>query len=134
MGVEGVESMGVSRAVSMSFVAIGLLSWYVMAEFFGFAFGFKPSWNIGLIGTGFALSDLLGIATGIGTGIALWRHTETNTLAHEIANELKKVVWPSWEETRGATVVVIIVTIVCALILGGCGAVRKVLTGWIYKA
>ena len=126
--------MGVSRAVSMSFVAVGLLVWYVMAEFFTFAFGFRPSWHVGLIGSEFNLSDLLGLLSGIGTGIALWRHEQINTLSHEIANELKKVVWPSWEETRGATVVVIIVTIICALILGGYDAVWSVLTGWIYKA
>jgi len=127
--------MGVSRAVSMSFVAIGLLVWLVMAEFFAFALGFfGPSVNRALIGVGFTVSDLMGIVTGIGTGVALWRHAEVNTLAHEIANELKKVVWPSWEETRGATIVVIIVTMICALILGGYDAIWSVLTGWIYKA
>jgi preprotein translocase subunit SecE len=108
--------MSVSRAVNMSFVATGILLWLISVDLYAFVLGLiGPTANQGLIGVGFTVSDLLGIATGIGGAFALKRHEQVNTLAHEIANELSKVTWPTWPETRFLTVVVIIVTLICAL-------------------
>jgi preprotein translocase subunit SecE len=36
----------------------------------------------------------------------------------EVWIELKKVHWPSWKETRAATIVVVVVVMVFALLLG----------------
>lgn len=51
-------------------------------------------------------------------GIALYRHERTNTLVNEVTAELKKVSWPTAKEVKAATLVVIVMTIVSALILG----------------
>ena len=51
------------------------------------------------------------------TGILLYRNDRVHTLATEIAAELKKVTWPTAKEVRAATMVVIVMSLVAALIL-----------------
>jgi preprotein translocase subunit SecE len=51
-------------------------------------------------------------------GIALYRNDRVYTLANEVAGELKKVTWPTAKEVRSATIVVIVMAIVSAVILG----------------
>jgi preprotein translocase subunit SecE len=117
----------------MAFIATGLLVWITMAPFWAFVLRlFGTTADPGLIGVGFRVSDFLGIATGIATAMILWRHERVNTLAHEIAYELKKVTWPTWEETKVSTLVVVVVTSLIALILGAYDAVWAFLTGLIY--
>jgi preprotein translocase subunit SecE len=126
--------MSVTRAVNMSFVVVGLLLWVVSEEFYSFLLGFVGAGaNRGLIGVEFTLSDLMGFLTGLGGALFMWRHAKINTMAHEIGNELSKVTWPDWPETRGAAIVVIVVTVLFALILGLYDAVWSTLTGLIYS-
>lgn len=51
-------------------------------------------------------------------GIVLYRNDRVYHLANEVASELKKVTWPTAKEVRAATVVVIVMAIISALILG----------------
>ena len=66
------------------------------------------------------------------TAIALYRHDRTYTLINEIAAELKKVTWPTAKEVKAATVIVIIMTIISAVILGVFDAVWSKVTEVIY--
>jgi len=122
------------RFVNIAYVLAGLLSWVISAKVFGAVMDLisrgldKP-----LIGTGFARSDLLGLVCGIAVGIALKMNRNVNTWALEVANELKKVTWPSWEETKLSTVVVIITSIVVAIILGLFDALWAFLSTAIYS-
>jgi preprotein translocase subunit SecE len=50
--------------------------------------------------------------------IYLYRNERVYGLATEVAAELKKVTWPNAKETRSATIVVIVMTIISASILG----------------
>jgi preprotein translocase subunit SecE len=52
------------------------------------------------------------------TGIVLYKNDRMYQLANEVATELKKVTWPNAKEVRSATVVVIIMSIISAVILG----------------
>lgn len=125
--------MSATRAVNMGFVALGLLAWVVLAAFWGWLLKlFGPTMNMGLIGVGFRLSDMLGLVSGVGLAYFLWRHSRIKEGSIQIANELKKVVWPSWDETRASTLVVIVVTSIIALILGAYDAVWAFLTKAIY--
>ena len=126
--------MSVTRAVNLSFVATGILLWLISVDLYAFVFEIVGRrFDIQLIGQEFVLSDLLGILTGIVGAAALKRHEKVNTLAHEIANELSKVTWPTWPETRSSTVVVIIVTLICALGFAFFDFIWSNLTGLIYS-
>ena len=63
------------------------------------------------------LSVLSGIIATV-AGIVLYRNDRIYHLANEVSSELKKVTWPTAKEVRTATLVVIVMAIVSAIILG----------------
>jgi len=65
-------------------------------------------------------------------GIAAYRNDRAYGLANEVASELKKVTWPTAKEVRAATLVVIIMAIISAVILGVFDVVWARLTTLIY--
>jgi preprotein translocase subunit SecE len=54
------------------------------------------------------------------------------TLANEVAGELKKVTWPTPKEVRTATMVVLVMSIISAIILGVFDLVWSNLTELVY--
>lgn len=65
-------------------------------------------------------------------GIYFYRHERVYTVVNEIAAELKKVAWPSSKEVKQATVVVIVMTVISAIILGVFDYIWANLTKVIY--
>ncbi len=57
-------------------------------------------------------------AVAVVAGISLYRSDRIYGLANEVAQELKKVTWPTAKEVRSATMVVIIMAVISAVILG----------------
>jgi preprotein translocase subunit SecE len=60
------------------------------------------------------------IAAAVGAvvvGVAMYRSDRMYHLANEVATELKKVTWPTAKEVRSATMVVIVMALVSAIIL-----------------
>lgn len=64
--------------------------------------------------------------------IVLYRNDRCYTLANEVAGELKKVTWPTAKEVRAATIVVIVMAIISAIILGLFDLVWSQLTDLVY--
>jgi preprotein translocase subunit SecE len=52
------------------------------------------------------------------TGIIVYRNERVYGLVNEVCGELKKVSWPTGKEVKAATIVVVIMTIISAIILG----------------
>lgn len=65
-------------------------------------------------------------------GVVLYRSDRVYALANEVASELKKVTWPTAKEVRTATIVVIVMAIVSAVILGIFDFVWSNLTELVY--
>jgi preprotein translocase subunit SecE len=65
-------------------------------------------------------------------GIILYRNDRIYDLANEVTSELKKVTWPTAKEVRTATMVVIVMAIVSAVILGLFDFVWTNLTELVY--
>ena len=65
-------------------------------------------------------------------GVALYRNDRIYNLANEVAGELKKVTWPTAKEIRTATMVVIVMAIISAVILGVFDLVWSNLTELVY--
>jgi len=125
--------MNVRRYVNMGFVVTGILAWLVLAPFFRWLMEWLiPSWDMNVLGGEFRVSDLLGLVAAILGTIYIWMREDIYTSALEIGNELSKVTWPKWSETRVATVVVIITTIIVAAILGVLDLVWAKITTFIY--
>ena len=66
------------------------------------------------------------------TGTLLYRNERTYTLVNEVTTELKKVSWPTGKEVKAATLVVIVMTIIAAIILGFFDFVWSNVTEFIY--
>lgn len=65
----------------------------------------------------FKMTMFAGIVA-VATGVILYRSDRIYGLANEVAQELKKVTWPTGKEVRAATTVVIVMAVVSAVILG----------------
>ena len=65
-------------------------------------------------------------------GVSMYRSDRIYGLANEVASELKKVTWPTAKEVRTATLVVIVMAIVSAVILGIFDFVWSNLTELVY--
>ncbi|HEY0191907.1 MAG TPA: preprotein translocase subunit SecE [Kofleriaceae bacterium] len=76
--------------------------------------------------------SLIAAVGAIVAGIALYRNDRIYHLANEVTSELKKVTWPSAKEVRAATIVVIVMAIVSAIILGVFDFVWSNLTELVY--
>ena len=81
-------------------------------------------WSIDWIWGYFATSpseSKISVVAAIGAGVAgivLYRNDRVYHLANEVSSELKKVTWPTAKEIRAATMTVIVMAIVSAIILG----------------
>lgn len=65
-------------------------------------------------------------------GIYLYRKDESYNLVSEVASELKKVTWPTAQEVKMSTIVVVFMTFLAAFILGFFDLVWSKLTQLIY--
>lgn len=121
------------KYVRVTFVIVGLLVWISLAGLFATVLGWiSPNLDRPLIGAQFSVSDLLGLASGVGVAAFLWFNEKVNHLGIEVANELSNVTWPSWAETRMSTIVVVITTVVISLLLGLFDAVWGAVTKALY--
>lgn len=85
----------------------------------------------GPVPSDFNMSMMAAIVATI-TGIALYKYDRLYHLANEVSAELKKVTWPNAKEVRQATVIVIVMAIISALILGVFDFVWSNLTELVY--
>jgi preprotein translocase subunit SecE len=123
--------MGVVRYVNMSFIAMAIMAYAVLTEFFGWGLALAGSAaNPEILGDQLRLANAIAFAVSVGATLVLRR--KYNKLALEIGNELSKVTFPTWEETKKLTIVVIIVTIIIALILGAFDYVWSQLSSTVY--
>jgi len=75
---------------------------------------------------------MLSAVIALVTGIVMYRSNKYYGLANEVSGELKKVTWPSAKEVRAATLVVIVMAIISAIILGLFDLVWSNLTELVY--
>jgi preprotein translocase subunit SecE len=104
--------------VAISFILAALLVSYVVAHGLHWAFLSLGVIDRPLLGDRFTTTTAIAAALAFGLAFALWRSPRVNGLAQEVVSELKKVTWPSMAETKAATVVVIITSILVSLLLG----------------
>lgn len=106
---------GLRRYVHIAFAIAGLLAAYVLSNFFEMVGG---ALNFSYPILGLNIWSLIAFAVAaIGTFL-FWRDTRSFGFIEECAQELKKVTWPTYEEARTATFVVIGMVALFSVILG----------------
>lgn len=108
------------RLVVISFLVFGLILTLFFGRIIELLMGQVGVGNAEIIsGTGLKLADVLGFVITAGLGGWAWTNPKTNALAMEVATELMRVTWPSWEDVRISTVAVVVASLVAAMILFG---------------
>ncbi len=109
----------VGSIVAISFILAGLLLWTVLDKALTAAWALAGMINTPLLGATFTMTTLIALVIALVVTFVAWRHHTVNTLSQEVVQELKKVSWPDWLETKAATIIVIVFSFILAGILGG---------------
>jgi preprotein translocase subunit SecE len=123
----GTRLLGIERYIQGAYAVLALLLFWVFQQ------SVVLFWNLFAEPNVF-VATAIGAVAALGATVFLYRHERFHQLTREIALELSKVTWPSREETRVSTVVVIVTSVVAALYLGVFDALWSALTDLLYTA
>lgn len=118
--------------ILLSYTIISVLVWITFAKFFNSIFSWFNINDINILGPQFKLSTLIGLLITLGALIFCVKSPTIMTLSDEIIIELRKVSWPTKQETYYSTLVVIVTVLIMAVILGIFDAVWLKVTNLIY--
>ena len=62
----------------------------------------------------------------------IWSRERYFQFVAEVATEVSQIIWPTRAETRAATVVVVVMTLICSGILALMDAFWSRVTDWLY--
>lgn len=83
-------------------------------------------------GVEIGVTDLAGVVLAVGLAAYAWTNATIKSLSLEVASELMRVTWPSWEETRVSTFAVVVASLVAAVILFGMDSLSyKLMVEWL---
>lgn len=87
--------------------------------------------HIGLLGNAVTLTDLVTVALSVALIVYLYRRQDYRQAVVDVILELRKVTWPTWDETKRGTFVVIVFTLVLSAFLWGSDQIWKYATDLI---
>src|SRR6267142_2604721 len=93
-------------------IAAGLFLEHVLLAVFG-AFG--PTQPLA---GDWTWCSVIGLGLTAATAVYLWTNPRTHEVSLEIVAELRKVSWPSFAETKAATIAVVLFSLIAAVVLG----------------
>lgn len=121
-----VNTLGLARWVQATFMACGLLLFWVLDKAATIALTYFTEPNEIMVTAGSAVVAVLVMFT-------IYSNATVQRLSNDVAGELSKVTWPSRQETTTSTFVVIIASLIAAAIVGAFDAIWSALTDLIYK-
>ena len=109
--------MEARRLVNLFYAGATLIAFVVFGKLFASVFRTIGMRDAHLLGREFTTSTLLGAVTAIALLFWAWRSAQVRPFVNEAGDELTKVTWPDWEETRDQSKVTIGITLIIATIL-----------------
>jgi preprotein translocase subunit SecE len=104
--------------VGLFFLGAALLVAWVLHLAFTSLFVMLEVANRPIAGDQVTLSVLIGVLLSAGIALGTYLHPTTQTRVNQVADELNKVHWPTWAETKVNTLVVIVTSVIAAAVLG----------------
>ena len=120
-----------ARLVGLTYFVLAVLTGLFLEHVLGTIWA-AVGWNdIQILGEAWTLTTFIGFGVSFGVTILVVANKGLRTASLEVAQELRKVTWPTWLETRSSTIAVLITTVIIAIILGtfdfGWNALSKLL-------
>jgi preprotein translocase subunit SecE len=106
------------RIVAIFYVFAALVLGIFLEKVLGILFTYSRWNDFPVFGEDWTLTTVVGYAIAAAAAVVAWRTPKAHAVSNEIAQELKKVTWPTLRETRAATVAVVVATFVAAALLG----------------
>ena len=106
------------RIVVISYFAFAVLGGLFFEDVLLTVFSKAGITDMQLLGESWTLSTAIGFVLGFGGAIYAYLRKDLWEASIEVAQEMRKVTWPSWAETRVSTIAVIICSFVIAVFLG----------------
>jgi preprotein translocase subunit SecE len=122
------------RLVVISYLVFGIVLTLFFGHLLALAFSSLGVKNSQVVegAEGLTLSNLLGLGLAGGLGVWAWTNPKVKSLSNEVAEELMRVTWPSWDETRTSTVAVVVASLVAAIILFGMDTLSyRMMVDWL---
>ena len=112
------SAMDPKRLVVIFYIIAGLVFGLFLEHVLGLLWA-KADWsNPRLVeGLDWQVSTVVGFVLALAGAATAFFHPSSHALSLEVAGELMRVTWPSWEETKASTVAVIVASVVAAVIL-----------------
>ena len=120
-----------STLVGIFFLFAALVVGYVVHLAVASVFGVARLENTPILGDRFPLSALIGTLVGGATAAVGFLWEKPRKFVEDVSSELDKVNWPSANETKTNTLVVIVTSVIAALILGVFDATFAQLSTWL---
>lgn len=117
--------MGPTRLVHLMFFGAGIVVAYVLIQSVDWVWGYfakPPALYV----------DAIGLAVSAASTFLAWRNPTVFSTASEVAVELSRVTWPTRQETKWATIIVIVTVVIGAIILSTYDLVWSWLTSLVY--
>ena len=122
------------RYIVFLYMILGVLLWISLSKLMAVADNAMDVSAPQIIGSNFTLTTMVGMVIALVAGSVAYRHPRAQEFSNEVVVELLKVTWPTKKETKSATIVVLVTTLIIATILGLFDFVWAELTGIIYSA
>jgi len=108
------------RLVIVSYLVFGLILTLFLGRLVELLMAQVSITNSEIItGTGIKLADVLSFGLTAGGAVYAWTNPKVKQLSLEVATELMRVTWPSWEDVRVSTIAVVVASLIAAIILFG---------------
>jgi preprotein translocase subunit SecE len=110
--------MEVSRYVGFTFLTGFVLLFITMLKLVGLVWEVAETLpNYAIVGDQITLTTVIALALSAGISYWAYQREDYRTYIAEVVIELQKVTWPTWDETKRATIVVIAFSIALSAFL-----------------
>lgn len=120
-----------STLVGIFFLVAAIIVAIVVSKALASLFATLRVTDTALIGDQVTLSVLIGFVIALLAAGALFAWPKTKNYIGAVAEELNKVNWPTWAETKVNTLVVVVTSVIAAMILGVFDITFGLLSEWL---
>lgn len=127
------SGMDPKRLVVIFYLLTGLIFAVFLDHVCGLVWG-RAGWSDPTIidGLDWQVSTLVGVLLAAAAAVGAYVHPKSHAISLDVASELMKVTWPTWEETKSSTLAVIVASVVAAVLLFVIDTVAyKMMVDWI---